>query len=511
MTHDSRHKHLFHNTLLMLCMLLPAHVVVGQKVTMLEIINADLTAYDVRIGKDARKLIGNVRLKHEDVIMTCDSAYFYPSTGSVDAFSNVKIVQADTLTLTGDLLYYDGITRLARIRHHVKLVNRETTLLTDSLNYNRTDGVASYMGWGILTSEENRLTSGRGRYITDTEVSYFMDSVVITNPDYTIHTDSLKYDTQTEISYFSGPTEIVSDERYIYCENGWYDTRQDISYVTDHAYLEEGGRTLRGDTLYYEANEGFGRATSNVEMIDTAEHMILRGNRGIYYRDQDYAMVTDSALMIQIDEPDTMYVHADTLRSMQNPAIEDTSRILKAYYKVKIYRPDLQVMCDSLVYVEADSAFDFFGEPVLWSDENQLTANQIRVVMVNQQLHRMYLTGVAFVTSQKDSSRFDQMRGKEMTGYFTNNQLSRIVVSGNGQTIYYAVDQGAIVGVNKTACSDLIIYLKNNQISKVNYTTQPEGTYYPLELFPPDEALLADFSWLAKWRPLSWKDVFNWK
>ena len=92
--------------------------------------------------------------------------------------------------------------------------------------------------------------------------------------------------------------------------------------MTDNAYLEEEGRTLRGDTLYYEAEEGFGRARSNVELIDTAENMTLKGNYGLYYSEQDYAMVTDSALMIQVDGADTMYVHADTLRSMQNPELE---------------------------------------------------------------------------------------------------------------------------------------------------------------------------------------------
>jgi len=79
----------------------------------------------------------------------------------------------------------------------------------------------------------------------------------------------------------------------------------------------------------------------------------------------------------------------------------------------------------------------------------------------------MHLTGVAFVTSQKDSLKFDQMRGKEMTGYFTDNKLSKISVTGNGQTIYYAEDRDVIVGVNKTACSDLVIYLKDNKIIKV--------------------------------------------
>jgi hypothetical protein len=103
------------------------------------------------------------------------------------------------------------------------------------------------------------------------------------------------------------------------------------------------------------------------------------------------------------------------------------------------------------------------------------------------------------------------MRGKEMTGLFKENKLERILVSGNGQTIYYATDQDVIVGANKTECSDLTIYLKDNQISKVVYTTKPDGTYYPLSMFSPEEEFLSDFKWLEKWRPLSWKDVFIWK
>ncbi len=506
----SRHKRLLYLCLLMPCMLLLTTLASGQRVTKLTIMNAELTAFDVRIGKDARKLIGDVQLQHEDVVMSCDSAYFYPATGSVDAFSHVKIVQGDTLTLTGDLMFYDGNLKLAKVRKNVKLVNKDITLLTDSLNYNRAKGVAYYMGWGILTQEDSRLTSGRGRFLIDSEIFYFMDSVVITNPDYTIYTDSLRYDTGSEISYFSGPTRIFNQERYIYCENGWYDTRQDISFVTDHAYLEEEGRILKGDTLYYEESAGFGWASANVELIDTSENMTLKGNYGLYYSDRDYAMVTDSALMIQVDGADTMWVHADTLRSIKDPKVED-KRILKAYYHVKIYRTDIQVMCDSLVYMEADSAFDFFGEPVLWSEENQLTANQIRVVMANKQLHRMYLSGIAMVASQKDSVKFDQMRGKGMTGFFTRNKLSKIEVTGNGQTIYYAEDRDVIVGANKTECTNLTIFLVDNKISRVNYMTKPKGTYFPLEMFPSEQSKLSDFKWVEQWRPLSWQDVFKWK
>ena len=498
--------------LLLLCLLMPLHVLKGQEGTRLEILNSDITSFDnVRLGKDATKLVGNVRLKHEDVVMTCDSAYYYQATSSVDAFSRVRVQQGDTLTLTGDLAHYDGSRRLARVRNNVRLVNKEYTLRTDSLNYNREAGIAYYLGGGVLTRDDSRLTSGRGRFILDTEIFYFMDSVVIVDPEHTIHTDSLKYDSRKEISYFGGPTEIFGEDRYIYCENGWFDMQKDISYVKDRAYLEEEGRRLRGDSLYYESETGFGRAWSNVELIDTAENMILKGNYALYYSENEYAMITDSALMLQVDGTDTMYVHADTLRSLQNPDFEEDSRILNAYFKVKIYRTDMQVMCDSLVYVEADSAFDFHGDPVLWSEENQLTAEHIKVHMVDQQLERMHLTGVSMVISEKDSVHYDQMRGKEMTGYFSENKLARILVSGNGQTIYYATDEDVIVGANKTASSDLTIHLKDNKISRVIYTSQPDGTYYPLDMFPESETRLNDFKWLDQWRPRRWEDVFVWK
>ncbi len=349
----ARHRRVLLTYMLLICTLPLSPLLLAQKVTRLEIMNAEVTAYDIKLGKDARKLIGNVQLKHEDVIMSCDSAYFYASSGSVDAFSRVKVIQGDTLTLTGDLAHYDGQTKLARVRNNVRLVNKDLTLDTDTLNYYRTEGIATYRGGGILKQEDSRLTSGRGRFLMDTEIFYFMDSVKIENPEYRINTDSLKYDSQTEISYFSGPTEIFNDQRYIYCENGWHDMQNDVSFVTDRAFLEENGRILSGDTIYYDAEAGFGRARSNVVMVDTLEGMTLKGNFGLYYSEGETAMVTDSALMIQIDGTDTMYVHADTLRSMQSTDSTGTGRVIKAYYKVKIYRPDLQVMCDSLIYIES--------------------------------------------------------------------------------------------------------------------------------------------------------------
>lgn len=483
----------------------------AQNTHQIEIINADIIKSAKFHGQEAQKLVGNVKFKHEDAIMNCDSAYFYSESYSMDAFSNVSIEQGDTLFLYGDKVHYEGETRIAQVRENVKLVDDSTVLLTEFLDYNRETKIAYYLDGGVIHEGENILTSEKGYYYTESEVFYFKDSVVIVNPDYTIYSDTIEYNTKTEIAYFFGPTEIIGDDNYLYCEGGWYDTNLDISLMDKNTFFKREGRTLRADTLYYERENGFGRARSNVELFDSAQNVYLMGNSGLYYEDDQLATLTDSSLMMQISDEDTLYVHADTLRSILDTASVDNKKILLAYYHVKIYREDIQGMCDSLAYIEKDSIFNLYGFPIIWSEENQITATKIELKTRNQQLYKIFLKDIALLISREDTLKYNQIRGKSMVGYFRNNDLVKLDVTGNGQTVYYAEDQGEIIGVNRAECSDLIIYLKDNQVSKVNYLVQPTGQYYPLDLFPENQRFLDGFSWNEKWRPLNRWDVFKWK
>ena len=496
--------------LFLFTLLLNANLLIGQNVTEIEILNADIIKADKQIGKGAQKLLGNVRLRHEDAIMTCDSAYVYSETYSMDAFSNVTFEQGDTLFLYGNKAHYEGESRIAQVRNNVKLIDNETVLLTDYLDYNRDTETAYYLGGGTITEDENKLSSMEGYYYAETEVFHFKDSVVIVNPDYNIYSDTIQYNTATGVSYFFGPTEIIGEENYLYCESGWYDTEQDISLLDKNTFLESEGRTLKGDTLYYEREIGYGRARSNVELFDSAQNVYLKGNFGVYYEEDQRAMLTDSALMIQVQEEDSLYVHADTLRSVIDTS--DVERhILLAYYKVKIFRKDIQGMCDSLAYHEKDSTFNLHGSPIIWADENQITASEIDIKIKNQQLNKLYLRNIALLISKEDTVKFNQIRGKNMTGYFKNNDLIRLDVNGNGQSIYYAVDQEQVIGVNKAECSDLIIYLEDNKVSRVNYLVQPTGKYYPISMFPKEMYYLDGFSWHDQWRPKKFTDIFLWK
>ena len=204
-----------------------------------------------------------------------------------------------------------------------------------------------------------------------------------------------------------------------------------------------------------------------------------------------------------------MYLHADTLF-----AVNDSTGAFKyyhAYYHVKIYKSDLQGKCDSLVYSDADSSISFFGEPVIWSAGNQLTATDVKLQLANNRVYKMYLTDEAFIASEEIKEKYNQIRGKNMVGHFVDNELRKIDVSGNGQTIYYGVnDDRELIGVNRADCSDLLIYVKDSKVDQITLIEQPSATFYPPNELKPGELLLKGFTWQQEKRPISWSDVFRW-
>lgn len=173
------------------------------KKTKVYLLHANQGQADKLARPDVQVLIGNVKLRHDSMYMFCDSALIYEKTNSVEAFSNVRMEQGDTLFIYGDYLYYDGMTQIAQIRENVKMINRNTTLLTDSLNYDRLYDLGYYFEGGTLMDEENVLTSDWGEYSPATKQSVFNHDVKLVNPKFVLTSDTLKYNTFPRLLPFS--------------------------------------------------------------------------------------------------------------------------------------------------------------------------------------------------------------------------------------------------------------------------------------------------------------------
>jgi len=470
--------------------------------------NAETFSYDKDLMADAQLLKGNVRFRHDNAFLYCDSAYFFEQKNSFNAYGHVRIVQGDTLFIYGDILYYDGNTKMARLRNNVRMHNRTVFLTTDSLNYDRGANVGYYYTGGKLTDVTNTLISKFGYYYPGLNMALFRGNVRLTNPNFVMNSDTLKYFTETHIAQILGPTTIVyGKETTIYSEKGWYDTTTEQSELLLNSLItHQDGKTLKGDTIFYDKKKGIGRAHNHVALDDTVKKISLRGNYLYYKEDGEVALAKDSALMIDHSSTDTLYLNADTLFSY---AVDSANKVVEAFYNVRVFRNDVQAVCDSARYETRDSVLHLMKSPVLWSDNQQITGDTIRIFSVNGTVERVQIINSAFVCQREDSIRYNQLSGKEVTAYVTNGALYRVDVRGNAQSIFFPREaDSTMIGMNQTESSFLTVYLKEQKIDRIILYPSPVGVMTPLDQVLAESLYLPNYSWQVAIRPLRWEDVF---
>lgn len=446
----------------------------------IKIQNADKGYYQKSKGRN--RLLGNVIFEHEGALINCDSAWLYSGENSIKAFSNVKVNQGDSLFLWGDYLEYNGNTRLATVTgEEVKLDDTEMTLTTDRLDFDRGSSLAYYQNGGKIINQDNVLTSGQGYYHTQSKFFDFKDSVVLVNPRYRIESDTLRYSSHNRVAYFEGPTNIISDSSFIYCENGRYNTVSDIAQFRENAYLYEENKFLSGDSLYYEKHNEFGEAFKNVRVHDTLEDYVITGGYARFLGESDSTFVTYDPIYSILSEGDTLHIHGDTLTAhTRSDSLGDYKQV-KVYRGVKIYKSDLQGKCDSLSYSSRDSAFQMYYDPIIWSDSSQVTGDTIFLTLRENKLDSLKIFSNGFIISENDLGMYNQIKGRNMYGKFSNNDLRRVYVSGNGQTVYFPKDdQDEYIGMNRALCSNILIKLKDNEVKSITFLNKPEAKLHPL-------------------------------
>lgn len=186
-------------------------------------------------------------------------------------------------------------------------------------------------------------------------------------------------------------------------------------------------------------------------------------------------------------------------------------RLVKGFRNVRIFRTDFQAVCDSLTALSSDSTLHLYIEPVLWNQNNQITSEVMDVYTANQQLLRAEFVGSPMMASQFDTIYYDQIAGKEMTAHFHENEIYRVDVNGNVQTIFCQKDgwPEEVVGIAVIESGDASFYITQRQIEKIVYRVNPVCPLYPVDNLPADVSLyLKGFKWVGERRPAR-NDVFD--
>ena len=514
-------------------------------------------------GQAVRKLHNNVRLRHKGVLMYCNLAIQNVTTNVIEAYGNVRLVQGDTITVRGDTMLYYGNTRQANMRGHVVMNDRKMTLTTAQLDYDMLSGIAHYPVPGRIIDKDNVLTSREGYYDTRTKEFTFRQNVVLVNPKGTLNADSLLYNSLTRIATFQGPTRIKNKEGILTAVAGQYNTVTGISNFQRRATVDTPKYRLTGDSLYYDNPSELGIAKGNVIMVAKDRKAVITGDHVRYNGKAGISRVTGHAVAKSLANEttnDTLYLRADTLFSFDNK-VTNTRRLL-GQKNVFLYKSDLQSKCDSLIYDTIDSTIYFYKKPIVWSQNKyQMEADSMRILLKDNRISTMFLKTKSFVISLDTLKNYNQIKGRTITAYFTTKPvnpdtlgvgksdiqpgksadlattqrnvstvatnspsrrvipkmntspastttgqqqtvLDRVIVEGNGQSIYYALDEkNKMIGLNHVESSRMNIGFADNKVGQIRFYGHPDSRLIPPKEITGDVQELDGFRWRESEKP----------
>lgn len=491
--------------LIVLLLSLAAMPALGQK--KIRLLHSDSLSYDQVKNGDVKILRGKVVFKHDDALLYCDSAYFYEQANSLDAFGHVRMLQGDSIFVYGGVLFYNGNTRIAELKHQVRMVHQSytlTQLAADSVVYDRNRGVAYFNHGGVIRDEINTLRSTRGQYTPNTHQSVFYDNIHLTHPKFTLEADTLYYNTSSHIADLQGPTNIEYEkETHIFSTKGWYNTQTEQSMLLKRSIVtHQTGQTMTGDTIFYDKRNKFGRLFGKMHLTDSAQQKTLYGDYGEMWEKDKRGYATKQALIVDWSDSIWTYMHADTLRTEDIPYQDTVTNWIRGHRNVRIYRTDAQAVCDSLSWLDADSVLRLYYDPVCWQKEMQFSADSAQVYVENGTVARICGQGNAFAVQHEIKEYYNQCAGKEMTAYIEHDTLRRVDVNANAQTIVFPKeDDGKYVGMNYTESNFIKVFFANQDVDHSVFTSQSKCTLYPMDKIPAGKDRLPAFFWATNERP----------
>lgn len=486
---------------------------------------------------------GNVRFIKDGMTMDCDSAHYYPESGSFQAFGNIRMEQGDTLFIYADELDYDAIAQQAFLYADpgkiVRMINRDVTLETDVFQYDVQLNVGLYTTGGVLYDAKNRLTSQEGEYLPSLKDANFYLDVHLVSQDkedtLEIFTDSLFYNTVSHISLLSSPEwspgRIINSRGTIFTSDGVYDTDMDSAALFRRSLVvNPEGRTLTADTIYYNRRDGHGTCFGTMIMTDSARQASLTADYGFFNQLTDSAYATGRLLIKEYGKGDTLYLHARQVNSRRLidtviiPAIPadtltgtpeipesfrlDTTHVADLWPRVRFYRSDMQGICDSMRVTSVDSTLRMYTHPVVWNGEQQIFGNIIELHLNDSTIDEARLPDYGLISQQIYETYYNQLAGKQIIARLDDGALSELDINGNVELIMYPEEADSTFNKMVSAQSSfLTASFKDNEPVFIKMWPETPGTATPLFLVRRSQLFLPKFRLFKGMRPLSPTDV----
>lgn len=462
---------------------------------------------------------------------------------------------------------YDSKIQTFVFTEDVNMFTDSVFVKSSRLKYESDISLATF-GYGTdAWKDDNMLSANAGWYDRGREVFFFRNNVHVMSETQEGWSDSLYFYRQTSDVEMLGNAQITDTTRNVSGvagRIGYVDSLSRVTMLRKPAVIavtEEEGVVdtvyFGADTLIYRTIKMCDVDSADVEAssalaasldIDPVTEFRRKAAEEAKKKAEEEAKndpnrkpdkpkaaekkVQDSAALPQdmakgLDMPeDSMDAGSDTLRTVASAdsssvfpadssamggvmsAVEplDTTKIgfVTALGNVKIYRKNMQIVCDSLEYSDLDSLARFFKDPIIWNDvTQQYAADSVVAVIRNNKMEKVSLMSEAFVHMQQDSLYYNQIRGAEMMAYFNDStQLSRFDALGGAAALFYMEENGELATVNKKESKMLSAIFKGSNIERIFYFDAAKSDAYPLAQMNRDDQILKGFRWQPEKRPV---------
>lgn len=515
------------------------------------------------------KAYGNVIIQQADTANIFGDSLFYDGNKRQARLAGEVVMSDSKASLFTDKLFYDLNTKIAEYPNGGILQNKETRLFSkkgyyfvdkseaffkddvtvedpefslkaDTLKINTETNTVYFMGPTDVVNAENQIYTESGfydaqndyaefdknakfrsldgqRYARGDKITYdgkkqtsFLEgNAYFQDSTRTIVADVIRYNQQTDVYETSGKTQIQDGDQIIMADgSSAYDAENEEAIFTDNVRIINPPQFITADSIRYNQKTHSGRAFGNIYWEDTTENMTIVCSQAVFNDSTEYFLAIGRPLMSMVIDGDTLYLSADTLKSFLEIPTDSTTRVVIGNVDVRVYKSDLQAICDSMIYTQQDSVFSLFKSPVVWSDTSQFISDTVRIQLTDNSIDKIYLLRNSFIINSPDEQFFNQVKGRDVIANFREDELREMEVLGNGESVYYVLDEGqAYIGVNKTICSEMLLNFGNNEITDIRFFTQPSGQFTPMRQANHRALQLEGFRWIIEQRPQSVEDL----
>lgn len=455
-------------------------------------------------------------LTNDTTQLTSKKGYYYVDSDEIFFKDSVQIIDPN-FELRTDTLSYRTDTQVATFLAPTLIVQDSIKIYCEGGYYDVRNQVAQFTGNPqYQKGNESRATAYIIRYDGEKSEVTLQGNARFEEPGRKASADVLRYMEDTEEIFLIGQARYESEDKVIEADTISYDQKKEIYTTRGRSLISDPPHLIEADQIDYEKEAGMGIALGNVVWQDTSAGLSIFCDTARYREEGSYLQAMGGRngrpMLISRIEADSMYLTADTLiaQNQLDTLTQDSSRMLMAYHDVRIFKSNLQALCDSVYYSTRDSLFRLYKDPLIWSDTSQFSADTIHVHLTQDGIDRIDLYNRSFITNSPDLKYFNQIKGKLIKAYLEDGEIRRMRVEGNAETVYYALDDaGAYIGANKTVCSEMLFIFAEQKLKEIRFYKEPSGQLHPMNQADHEALRLDGFRWEYDRRPKSIVDLFK--